>query len=113
MTTNTPWGPSQEATEIAPGITLHETTSHGGFHLSAAKAAEMPDYMRAATFGTNGPHWYGWRHIGWYEEDVDWAMVALVFPEHFQHDQAQARKILQYFNPAILQRFLSAAAVAA
>lgn len=71
----TPWGVSQHAETLGQGIVRHETDGHGGLHLSDARNAEIPAYMR--------------RRDGWYEEDCDWAIVACVHPDGFN---AAARK---------------------
>lgn len=79
MTTSTPWGESQTEQEIAPGITFYSTASHGGYHLTDERVAEMPKALRDfVPFG--GPQAGPGR---WFEEDCDWAVVALAFPQHF------------------------------
>jgi hypothetical protein len=46
------------------------------------------------------------RAAGWYEEDVDWSIVALVFPQFFPAEALdQARGILRAFRPAMLERW--------
>ena len=57
---------------IAPGIMEYGTPSHGGIHVSATRLAQMPESWRESFAGD-----------GWYEEDCDWALVALAFPECF------------------------------
>lgn len=78
MAINTPWGPAQSVKHIAPGITNITTAGHGGILLTEARQREVersiPDYDCFAG-------------RGWYEEDEDWALVALLFHEHFD-DQA-------------------------
>lgn len=66
----TPWGTSQTVREIAPGILDVSTAGHGGIRLSPERNALVPDYMRNPS--------------GWYEEDIEWAIPAVVFPEAFQ-----------------------------
>ena len=63
----TPWGVSQGATAYAEGVIFHSTAGHGGFHLSEEHNAEVDHRLR--------------RHNGWYEEDAEWAIVALTFPD--------------------------------
>lgn len=65
-----PWGAVQSATEVAPGLWSVSTAGHGGLKLSRERNAAMPDYMRSPG--------------GWYEEDSQWSLVALVFPEPFR-----------------------------
>lgn len=65
----TPWGASQGATHYGEGVTFHSTASHGGFHLSDERNT-LVDHRLS-------------RHKGWYEEDTEWAIVALTFPDLF------------------------------
>ena len=66
---NTPWGPSQGATVFAEGVVCHSTAGHGGFHLAASLNAKVDRRLR--------------RPGGWYEEDAEWAIVALTFSHLF------------------------------
>lgn len=99
MSRSTPWGPAQDVRMIAPGITSYSTAGHGGINISTARLAEMPEQLRSvAPFA--GP--------GWYEEDCDWAIVALAFPLYFTADHLAAavrtlgpvREGDHYLNPA-------------
>lgn len=65
----TPWGLSQDATAYAEGVVFHSTASHGGFHLSDERNTLIDHRLR--------------RHYGWYEEDAEWAIVAMTFPDLF------------------------------
>lgn len=69
MSCSTPWGASQHATIYANGIVFHTTSGHGGFHLSVARNVKVLEALRNVS--------------GWYEEDADWAIVALTFPDVF------------------------------
>lgn len=82
MATSTPWGPSQETTRIARGITFYSTAGHGGFKLSAGRNAVIRREVKDRTWGLRG-------HDGWYEEDCDAALVVVAFPEHFSPEQVQ------------------------
>jgi hypothetical protein len=66
---HTPWGPSQDGTVYAEGVTAHSTAGHGGFKLSAERNSKVPPMLRAAG--------------GWYEEGECWAIVAITFPHLF------------------------------
>lgn len=77
--THTPWGAADTVTNVAPGIDCVTTPSHGGYRLSAEMNAQVPQAWRDASFGKLGL-------TGWYEEDCDWCMVAMAFPEHFPED---------------------------
>lgn len=66
---HTPWGPSQGGTAYAEGVTAHSTAGHGGFKLSAERSSKVHPTLRSAG--------------GWYEEDAEWAIVAISFPHLF------------------------------
>lgn len=95
----TPWGESDSSKQYAEGITFYGTPSHGGFHLSAKQNRLVPDYLRDATWGDLGAG-------GWYEEDCDWSIVAVVFPHLFTaEDLENARRTLATYHPEQLKRF--------
>jgi len=73
---DTPWGRADRVTMHAPGIHFVSTPSHGGFHLDEEHNAKVPEAWRKLS-------WNGRGVGGWYEEDCDWAMVALTFPDLF------------------------------
>lgn len=66
---HTPWGPSQGGTIYAEGLTAHSTAGHGGFKLSASRNHKVFSKLRSVG--------------GWYEEDAEWAIVAITFPHLF------------------------------
>ena len=68
-TANTPWGASQGATIYAEDIIAHSTAGHGGFKLSAERNRKIDPMLRSAG--------------GWYEEDAEWEIVAVTFPQFF------------------------------
>src|ERR1700733_7454301 len=82
---DTPWGRSDRCTELAPGIVFASTPSHGGFRLHPEMNARVPAEWRDASFNGNG-------RSGWYEEDCDWSLVALTFPELFSNADLVAAK---------------------
>lgn len=65
--TDTPWGPAEEVAVVAPGITRVDTTEHGGWRLSRARNAAVPNDLREES--------------GWYELDSAWAKAAIAFPD--------------------------------
>ncbi len=67
---HSPWGAIQTAEQIHPGIWHLTTASHGGFILSEARQAAMPQSLVLP-------------HIA-YEEDVDYALVVLAFASEFE-----------------------------
>ena len=67
---SSPWGAIQDKRELAPGIWSVSTAGHGGIKLSRERNAAVPAYMRAEG--------------GWYEEDCQWSIAAMVHPIAFQ-----------------------------
>ncbi|MHB8565317.1 MAG: DUF7007 domain-containing protein, partial [Acidiferrobacteraceae bacterium] len=91
----TPWGPSQKQEKKADGIVSHSTASHGGYCLSAQRQAEMPEYLRLGHEN----------ETGWYEEDCDWCLVAVAFPQFFsQEEQVAALTTLRNWRPETYER---------
>lgn len=88
----TPWGQAQSVDHLAPGIEFVTTASHGGVKLSEDLNRKIPAYMRQAG--------------GWYEEDVDWAVVATIFPEAFpEKERISAKSTLRNWRPDAYERF--------
>lgn len=74
---HTPWGAPRRSQEIARGLIFFDCPGHGGYWL--AKERERARIDRFPWFKTfsGGP---------WYEENCDWSVVALTFPENFSDD---------------------------
>lgn len=86
MPTSTPWGASQDARSVTRGIMFYSTASHGGYHVSPTLNNKMHPALR--------------NRNGWYEEDCEWAFVALAFPKHFDLDiVVQAHSIAKNYFP--------------
>lgn len=86
----TPWGTAQQETVYGEGVIFVSTASHGGFHLSEKRLAGLDPLL----------------HVdgGWYEEDVEWAKVALAFPDLFtDRENAAADRTLRAWFPLIWQ----------
>lgn len=94
---NSPWGAIQSAKQLAPGIWHVTTASHGGIGLSSERYAAMPENMKATTYSSGG----------WYEEDCDWALVAMVFPEAFDAKAIAAAKqtVKNFYVPEIADQY--------
>lgn len=79
-----PWGLIETIIPISAGITSVSTLSHGGIHLAPKLLRQVPENYRRARWGMTmmltSP---------WFEQDVDWCLVAKTFPEAFN---ARARK---------------------
>lgn len=84
----TPWGWARESDrdEVAPGIDLFSTESHGGYCLSDERLEKVHP---------------AWRHNSrWFEEDVEWVIVVLTFPEHFDGKKVEwAHKLAKEWLP--------------
>lgn len=94
MKKHTPWGVTQGAVILAPGIISYETASHGGIWLSKSRQAEM---------GNRSDNWL--KNPEWWEEDVDWAIPYVFFAkaikEHghaykFENNLKQAQMTLKW-----------------
>lgn len=75
----TPWGVPDTVTLIAPGITLFQTPSHGGYFLDPDRLALIPLAWRLARYPSQATP-----DSPWFEVDCDWALVALTFPKFFR-----------------------------
>lgn len=82
--TRCPWGKVESPHEIAPGIWTVSTPSHGGILVSAERRAAMPTHLRDFQTFAGG---------NWYEEDCDWSVVALAFPEYFSEEVLDAARL--------------------
>jgi len=81
-----PWGKVDHVRQVGSGILEIHTPSHGGLKLSRARNLAMPEPYR--------------RKGGWYEEDCEWALVALVHREMFSAAQLEhAEKVVRDLWP--------------
>lgn len=71
----TPWGYAQTTQEIAKGIWRVTTAGHGGYWLAETTLRQLHPAWRGFV-GFSGSY-------QWFEEDCDWAVIALCFPDHF------------------------------
>ena len=71
----TPWGESESVKNIGRGVLFVSTPSHGGYKVPESELAKMP-----------APALKTFAGYGWYEEDCDWCLVALSFPDLFEED---------------------------
>jgi hypothetical protein len=76
----TPWGPCKSPTKLADGVASVSTSSHGGILVSAAVHATWPETLRSYNTFAGGSSTGG----RWFEEDEDWAVVALAMPHLFE-----------------------------
>jgi hypothetical protein len=79
----TPWGVADPvAFEKAEGIERYTTPSHGGYFLSKSRLEELTNCI--------GPVDTFCGHPQWFEEDCDWAFVAIAFPQFFSVEELNA-----------------------
>lgn len=91
-----PWGIVQTFEEIAPGIVHVTTAGHGGYWLSTERRRDMPAQYRDIPTFAGGD---------WFEEDCDWSLVALSFPEHFNAKAREAARSTVEWLDANSERF--------
>lgn len=70
---SSPYGAIQTAKQIAPGLWSVSTASHGGIQVYPQRQGAMPEHLRLSRT--------------WFEEDCEWALVALAFPNDFSPAQ--------------------------
>jgi hypothetical protein len=76
--TQSPWGQVQSSTAIGTtGIYKVETSEHGGLFVPNDLLETMPAALRTNVYGRGN----------WFEEDCEWALVALAFPAQFTAKQ--------------------------
>ncbi len=89
----TPWGPSQSQRTLGEGVVLVSTAGHGGIHLDADRNRLVHPAWREAN--------------GWYEEDCDWAIVAVTFPNLFTEEQVlDAHRSAKDWHPDAYEKVL-------
>lgn len=97
MGTSTPWGQSQQSTQIARGIVRYSTAGHGGVHLTRSRVECMPSALqhhlkRMGAITNKGD--------AWLEEDLEWAFAVLAFPSVYETDTVEvAEKTLRDWFP--------------
>lgn len=102
-----PWETIQHVRELAPGIIAVSTASHGGIWINSNRLntmlKEFPELCRPTNFYPLGQRPSGYQ---WFEEDCEWARVALAFPTAFTPEhQYAARRTLRFSHPEILAAF--------
>lgn len=89
----TPWGLSDAGPrELAPGIEIYSTPSHGGIHLSPERMRELPArlHKRSAKYCP----------MDWFEEDCEISLVIAGFPQYFTLEQVdQAERMIASYYP--------------
>lgn len=96
-----PWGKVQSVKTYCDGVVFVSTASHGGFKVDKKRNAMIPPYMRSVD--------------GWYEEDTQWVIPAIVFqfnafeketnPESHKKNIAAAMDTLKNWYPQMYEKF--------
>ena len=73
MKMNTPWGCADKVEQIGGGLVSVQTPSHGGIFVPLDSYRKMPVALQCNIYGGRT----------WFEEDIEWALVALAFPQYF------------------------------
>lgn len=82
----TPWGAVDSYSHWDVGITEFGTPGHGGIKLSAERNKDVHEAWR--------------RDGGWYEEDCEWAIIPLTFPECYPPERVSvAREVARDWLP--------------
>lgn len=77
----TPWDHADHAERIGPGLWFVSTPGHGGLWLSPQRQADFKAKFPAFVPFTGTAEWL--------EEDCDWAVGVLAFPDAFQPHQVE------------------------
>ena len=85
----TPWGPADDVRELAAGVWLVDTPSHGGLHLAGAAKAAVPQAIQDSLI--NGSEWA--------EEDCELPIVLAVL-----HNAGHVPAEALWTKPAALYR---------
>lgn len=108
---SSPWGRPDQGKKYADGIASVSTPGHGGFIVMHAQNELISPLWRAAANGYAGPVEDildpSWRSrpvelqgVAFYEEDEQWAIVAVTFPHLFtDYEKACARRTLMNAFP--------------
>lgn len=73
MKMNTPWGQADQTKHLGGGLVSVQTPSHGGIFVPVDVYRNMPEPLKCNVYGGGT----------WFEEDCEWALVALAFPQFF------------------------------
>jgi hypothetical protein len=77
--THSPWGHIQNATQIMAGVWSVDTAGHGGFLVSNERLQASHFLRKWKDFTFNGQG-----KSGWFEEDCDWCLIPLAFPDEWE-----------------------------
>lgn len=102
MAEHSPWGSVQHSHTYTRGIRKVETAGHGGLVVSPTRMDQMPPALAAVGRRLDG--YPGQRRgYGYFEEDCDWAAVAVAFPDLFADVHAEAVRLLANYHPDVYE----------
>lgn len=101
---NTPWGRADQVTPIGTqGIFMASTASHGGLFVPDELLAQMPEELRGSNSYSGCANWF--------EEDIEWAIPVLAFPDQFPPSTCDAAvKTIKYYEDRKPDEYLYSAA---
>jgi hypothetical protein len=80
-------------------MVFHDPASHGSYHLSEERIAEMPKALR---------EFKPFAEQNWFEEDSDWAVVPLAFRHFFPADAIPTdQATLRQYRPEVYRQFVT------
>ncbi len=95
---STPWGHADCVEQVAPGIISVSTPSHGGYKVYEPYLSAMHPMLQDTFRGMKG----------WFEEDCDWAKVAIAYPKLFSAEYyTLALSIIKSYNTPLYQAIMS------
>lgn len=80
----TPWGRSVTSVPLVRGIVYYATEDRGGYHLSPTMRERLPEMLKSIE-----PE-----HEGWFDDEIEWAIIALAFPQVF-HEFFHSGKVIR------------------
>lgn len=87
----TPWGSAQTVFHVAPGIVEVGCAQHGGIKLSPERNKLVPPALR--------------RTSGWYEEDCEWNIAAMIHPHAFKRSSESAAECRERAERSVINWF--------
>jgi hypothetical protein len=100
-----PWGTVQDVENLGDGLQFVSTASHGGVWVPSERVRDMPRELKLiATYVERSVGFVAGVGGRWYEEDCDYSLVVLSFPELFQESMiAGAYRAAVHWHQAIVE----------
>lgn len=94
MTKWTPWGEYERIKKVCPGLWSVDTPGHGGYRATKEALIKANKDKQVAYHAT-----YEDDLFSWFEEDCEWAFIALMFPEYFKNHIDMAKDTIIMYWP--------------